>query len=99
MTTVQQIYFKALSLYDEISKTGTIDTTKTADYLVRTPSIVDMLQKELVKVSGLTKKYETIFSPIPNMLGLTLEFDIKEFKGEEFIVEEKHTIYGDGCLY
>ncbi len=32
METVNDLFIKALSLYDEISKTGTVDASKTADY-------------------------------------------------------------------
>lgn len=62
-TIVNDIYFKSLALYDEISKTGTIDASKTLDYKVRTPSMVDMFQKELILDSDTEKIFEYAYVP------------------------------------
>lgn len=61
--TLNDIYFKALALYDEISKSGTIDPSKTADYRARTPAIADVLLKELAPLSSYRKIFEYNYTP------------------------------------
>ena len=106
MEIVNDLFKKALSLYDEISKTGEINVSKTADYKARTPYLVDMLQKELLKASNYSKKYEYANSPIDNNLGLTTGFNITEFKGIDLIYESKENVTsycfqvdGEGIVY
>lgn len=106
METVNQLYERSLALYDEISKNGTVNASKTADYKARTPFLADILQKELLKASDFSKKYEYSASPIDNVLGVTTGFDIKEFKGIDLTYEclGKVTSYcfqtdGEGIAY
>jgi len=99
MPTVQSIYKKALALIDELLPSGAIDSGKTEDYAGKAPSIVDMLQKELMKNGDLYKIYEIACSPIPNMLGLTTGFDIQEFKGQELTFECINDKYGGVKAY
>jgi len=63
METVNDLYARSLALYDEISKTGTINVSKTADYKARTPFLADILQKELWGTADNTKIYEATFTP------------------------------------
>lgn len=106
METVNDLFIRALSLYDEISKAGTVNASKTADYKARTPFLADILQKELLKASDFSKKYEYSACPIDNALGLTIGFNITEFKGLDLIYEclGKVTSYcfqsdGEGIAY
>lgn len=86
--TANDIYIKALAIFDEISKTtGLPDTTKTRDYYVRAIDIIDTLQRELMEVSGYTMKYELSRKPITNMFGYTSGFDVIEFEGTEVTKE------------
>lgn len=63
METISDLYTKALALYDEISKTGLPNESKTADYKARTPYLADILQKELWETADNTKIFETTFTP------------------------------------
>lgn len=96
---VNDLFNRSLALYDEISKTGLPDASKTADYKARCPYLVDMLQKELLNASELSKIYEIAQSPIPNMLGYISGFDIQEYKGKELIFEANNNEYGGVKAY
>lgn len=106
--TANDIYIKALAIFDEISKTtGLPDLTKTQDYYVRSIDIIDTLQRELMEVSGYTSKYEISCKPIENMFGFASGFDIVEFDGSEQIIEVSKgnalcyyfECDGDGTIY
>lgn len=106
MVTVNELFNRSLAIYDEISKSGLPDAAKTADYKARTPFLADILQKELLKASNYSKKYEVANSPIPNALGLLTGFDITEFQGTDLAYEcnSKVTAYylevdGEGTAY
>jgi len=63
METVNDLYTRSLALYDEISKTGLPNESKTQDYKARTPYLADILQKELWNTADNTRIFETSFIP------------------------------------
>lgn len=63
MEIVNDLYVRSLALYDEISKTGEVNQSKTADYKARTPYLADILQKELWNTADNTRIFESSFIP------------------------------------
>lgn len=92
--TVESIFVKSLSLIDELLPTGAYEASKVADYKGRTPSLVDMIQKELYRSGDLYSQYELSRTPILNMLGQSSNFDIQEYKGVELTFETMNDSYG-----
>lgn len=78
MITAQTIYDMAMDFMDKRNQTGVIDTTKTARYRVRTPSILTSWQSELAKTGDLYSKKEIPCKPIPSLFGLISGFDTLE---------------------
>ena len=81
--TVEDIFKRACSLVDSLTDAGDIDASTTADYRGRSLTLVDMCQKELLKVSDNYSKYEIALRSIPNLLGVNNYFDVREYKGVE----------------
>lgn len=80
MATLNDMFVKALALYDEISNTGAINPAKTADYKVRSPYIADMLQKELWDTSDYTKIHEFEYTTTDAWTKITLPSTLKSIK-------------------
>lgn len=80
METVNDLYEKSLALYDEISKNGTVNASKTADYKARTPFLSDILQKELWETADYTKIHEIEYDKLDDLLKVTLPTDFKSIK-------------------
>jgi len=108
MATVTEVYERALALYDEISKTGTIDAGKTADYRARAPRIVDLLQKELIAKDSIQKIYEYAYvadSTLPWVVQtLPSDFDslvevILSITGNNYYVYTDYLLERDGNTY
>lgn len=80
-TTVEQILNGALAIIDELNTSGGRDLSKTADYAGKTPKLVDMYQKELIKILDYYTIYEVARKPVDNLIGNG--FDVIEYLGEE----------------
>jgi hypothetical protein len=83
--TVENVLIRALALIDELTTTGTRDTTKTADYAGKTPALVDMYQKELLMTSDLYESYELARKPVENKLSEQYTYD--DYEAEELTYE------------
>lgn len=92
MVTVQEVFELTMALADELTSTGAIDVTNTADYKARTPRIVNMLQTELLKQGDMFKTHEISNKPVTSMLGMTSGFDYLEFVGQEIIKEANGSV-------
>lgn len=90
-TTAQQVFDIAMALIDEVTDSGVISPTETITYKAKTPSLLTLLQTELIKEGDLFSTYEISNSPITNLLGNATEYDIKEFEGNEFTIECDHS--------
>jgi hypothetical protein len=86
-TTAQQIFDITCALIDEVLDTGLISTADTVSYSAKTPSLLTLLQAELIKQGDIYSTYEISNNPVTNLLGYTSEFDILAFEGTEFIRE------------
>jgi hypothetical protein len=86
-TTAQQIFDITMALIDEVLDTGLISTADTVSYSAKTPSLLTLLQAELIKQGDIFSTYEISNNPVTNLLGYTSEFDILAFEGTEFIRE------------
>lgn len=86
-TTAQEVFNITMALIDEVTDSGIISPTETITYKAKTPSLLTLLQTELIKQGDFFGEYEISNSPISNLFGYQSEYDIKEFTGEEFIVE------------
>lgn len=102
--TGQEIFNIAMDLINKRSASGTIDTSKTAIYSVRSPSILTIWQNNISRLGDLYNTYEFSNKPIDNLLGD--QFDIIEYKGTDLIRETNHVIKayyfevdGEGTAY
>lgn len=86
-TTAQQVFNITMALIDEVLDTGLISASDTATYSAKSPSILTLLQTELIKQGDIYSTYEISNKPITNLLGYTSEFDILAFEGTEFTRE------------
>lgn len=91
-TTVQQVFDLSMALIDEVLDNGTISVSDTASYSAKTPSIVTLLQTELIKTGDLFSTYEISNKPVDNLLGYSSEFDIMEFTGDEITREAEGSV-------
>lgn len=80
METVNNLYIRALSLYDEISKNGEVNASKTADYKARSPYLADILQRELWNTADYTKILETSYLIANKWLKITLPINFMSIK-------------------
>lgn len=78
-TTAQNIYDKSISIIDDLSDTGTVDATQSAEYAYRAPSLLDLWQKEIVRSGNYFKTYDIDCFPKTNLLGE--QFSIVENEG------------------
>jgi hypothetical protein len=85
--TVQEVLNIFYSLADLLDDNGNITSSDAAPYENKTPSILNILQGELIKQGDLFKTYEISNTPITNMFGMTFD-DLKEYDGvNELILE------------
>lgn len=85
---VSELFGKMLALIDELLPNGSYDASKVADYQGRFPKLVDMVQKELLKVGDYYGIHEFSRYPTPNMFGHSVGFDIQEYKANEDLIFE-----------
>lgn len=95
MTTAQQVFDWTMDLIDERMDNGTISTSNTISYQVKTPGILTMLQSELVKQGDLFRTHQIVHTPISNTFGYRYGFGIETFMGAEkvFTSREKAQAY------
>jgi len=60
-----EVFTQAMAMIDEISDTGELDTTSTADYKARTPYILTSLQNEIIGVENRFRPYSQYIRPVP----------------------------------
>ena len=88
MTTVSKILLDARALLDELTDKGVqISDDDVADLMAKGVRFVDMAQKELYATGNLFDKFEFTQKNPDNLFGRLL-FDIKEFKGEDVIIDK-----------
>lgn len=85
--TAQNAFDIAMDLMSEREDTGVIDATKTKEYNVKSPSILTILQFELIKQGDIFSTHEISNKPIENLLGYKSNFDITDFTGTELTYE------------
>ena len=105
METVNDLYKRSLALYDEISKTGEINASKTADYFAKTPFLADLLQKELWDTADYTRIFEFGYTESNKWIKTILPTDFQEIKKvvlnrnseyDNILVYSDYTIEKDG---
>ena len=71
----QAVYERALSLLDSITKQGALNVNaeENQEYKVRAPSLIDIIQRELMFDSSNTKIFEVSLPKIKNLLGNNFE--------------------------
>lgn len=79
MFSALEIFNLACDLIGKRQANGTIDPGKTAIYRARSLGILTAWQNIIAKSGDLFSTYEISNSPIPNMFGLIVGFDIKEY--------------------
>lgn len=79
--TIEQLFTRACSLVDSLKTDGTVDSSTTSDYRARTLTLVDMAQKELIRLNDTYSIYELSRYPVENLYGYATGFDIKEYDG------------------
>lgn len=79
--TAQQIFNIAMGVLDELNNDGTVNTSDTADYLARAPSILTIGQAILLPMGEVFSFADISNSPITNLLGEM--FEIYEYEGED----------------
>jgi hypothetical protein len=102
--TAQQIFDIAMDLMSKRSISGTIDTTKTKQYNIKTPSILTIWQNGISKNGELFKEYEFSNEPVKNLLGD--QFANEEFEGTDLAYETQEVakayyfeVDGAGTVY
>jgi len=83
--TGNDVFKLAIALVDDILDDGSIDTSTTADYLARSPSLINLYQNELLKTADYKLKYELAYTPLENVLGS--QFNITVFDGTDLTYE------------
>ena len=83
---VNDIFKRAIALVDGITDAGIVDTANTADYLARTPYLVNLFQMELIKTGDLYSKYDIAYKPLKNILNDGDHFEIKEHTTDDITI-------------
>ncbi len=63
--TVEDIFRMTMAMIDEMTATGEFDETSVAEYRAKTPSILTMLQNEIIGVENRYKPPTEIVFPVP----------------------------------
>lgn len=84
---VNDIFERAIALVDGITNDGDVDATNTADYLARTPYLVNLFQMELIKSGDLYTKYPIAYKPFKNILSGGDQLSIGEHIATDVIIE------------
>lgn len=62
--SVREIFMSAMALIDEMTSTGSIDETTTAEFKASAPHIITMLQNELIGIENRYRKVEDYVYPV-----------------------------------
>lgn len=61
----EDIFVITMAMIDEMNDNGTLDATTTAEYKAKAPSILTMLQNEIIGIENRYRKYEEYVYPVP----------------------------------
>jgi hypothetical protein len=86
--TVNKIFTMACSLVDSLKTDGTVDTNTTSDYRARALTLIDMAQKDLLRVSDYYKIHEINHKPLTSLLGNLPGGSIDEYDASEDLTYE-----------
>lgn len=74
--TGEQVFNITMAMIDEMLTTGQLDAEATAEYRAKAPSILTMLQNELVGIENRYRKKEEYIFPVPiETLDQTFQID------------------------
>lgn len=63
--TVEEIFKMTMAMIDEMTSTGEFDETSVAEYRAKTPSILTMLQNEIIGIENRYKPPTEVIYPVP----------------------------------
>lgn len=81
----QEVFNISMALIDEYLDSGLVSAADTITYSAKTPSLLNLLQAELIKQGDLFSTYEISNFPVTNLLGS--QYNPLVFEGNEFTVE------------
>lgn len=61
----ETIFIMTMAMIDEMTDTGQLDTTTTNEYRAKTPSILTMLQNEIIGIENRYREINEIVYPVP----------------------------------
>ncbi len=61
----EDVFRITMAMIDEMNDNGTLDPTTTAEYRAKAPSILTMLQNEIIGIENRYKKFEEQIFPVP----------------------------------
>jgi hypothetical protein len=94
--TGTQIFNRAIAIINEISASGTIDQSSVAEYSARAPYLLDMFQKEVMKIAREPETFEVSCFRKKNLLGDTGQYgNIIENNNES----QEYTAQGANSFY
>lgn len=74
--TGEKVFRDTMALIDEVLSTGELDEESVAEYRAKTPSILTILQSELVGIENRFRKSEDYIYPVPiETLSQTFQID------------------------
>lgn len=83
----QEVFNISMALIDEYLDSGLVSAADTITYSAKTPSLLNLLQAELIKQGDLFSTYEISNYPVTNLLGFISNFDVKQYEGTELTYE------------
>lgn len=91
-TTVQEVFNISMDLMSKRLESGILSEDEIKRYSVKTPSIITLLQSELIQNGDLYSTFEISNKPLKNMLGDGSNFNITEYEDEELIYEASGSV-------
>lgn len=61
----EAIFIMTMAMIDEMTDTGQLDETTTAEYKAKAPSILSMLQNEIIGIENRYRKQSEMVYPVP----------------------------------
>lgn len=61
----EAIFMMTMAMIDEMTDTGELDATTTAEYKAKAPSILTMLQNEIIGIENRYRKQSEMVYPVP----------------------------------
>ena len=72
----EAIFIMTMAMIDEMTDTGQLDETTTAEYRAKAPSILTMLQNEIVGIENRYRSQAEMITPVPiNSLEQSVQID------------------------